>query len=332
MNLAYIKPIIKNSNNNDYLNNFYFKINYNQSNSLFILDGVGNSNFTNLVNNELRYQQYLINTINNNLNPTNVLNYTNFLTTYIINQYQTISTLFYNLWTADLLQIKDKLSDNLVKILNYVQYSTSGRQTFLTFTTNTIPFTLINLVSLTLTYKLNNVKQTITIPNNLINITTNSIAFDLTQLILSLQIPFNLQYIDFSTAYFTYSYTNSVPIIVSGQLNITNLTSYMDNYLNDITTIINNNSPITKQLYGNNILLDFINNLYDEMFNYLKNYEISRKSIVRNSGILYTTYQEDTIDQNPLLQNNTYLIKYNSDNYFSRYLYSKQSQLYQNIY
>jgi hypothetical protein len=85
----------------------------------------------------------------------------------------------------------------------------------------------------------------------------------------------------------------------------------MDNYLNDILSIINNNTPITKQLYGNNILLDFINNLYDEMFNYLKNYEISRKSIIRNSGILYTTYQEDTIDQNPLLQNNTYLIKYN---------------------
>jgi hypothetical protein len=332
MNLIYFKTIIKDPDNHDYLNNFYFKLNYQQSDSLFVLDGVGNSNFTNLVNNVLRYQQYLTNTINNSLNPSAVLNYTNFLTTYIINQYQTTSTLFYNQWSADLLQIKDKLSDNLVKILNYVQYGTSGRRTFLTFTTNTVPFTLLNLISLTLTYKFNNVQQTITIPNNLINITTNTVAFDLTQLILSLHIPFNLQYIDFNSAYFTYSYTNSVPVIVNGKLNITNLTSYMDNYLNDILSIINNNTPITKQLYGNNILLDFINNLYDEMFNYLKNYEISRKSIIRNSGILYTTYQEDTIDQNPLLQNNTYLIKYNSDNYFSRYLYSKQSQLYQNIY
>ena len=332
MNLIYFKTIIKDPDNHDYLNNFYFKLNYQQSNSLFVLDGVGDSNFTNLVNNILRYQQYLTNTINNSLNPSAVLNYTNFLTTYIIDQYQTTSTLFYNQWSADLLQIKDKLSDNLIKILNYVQYGTTGRQTFLTFTTDSIPFTLLNIISLTLTYKLNNVVQTITIPNNLIKITTNTITFDLTQLILSLHIAFNLQYIDFNSSYFTYSYTNSVPETVTGQLNIYNLTSYMDNYLNDITTIINDNSPITTQLYGNNILLDYINNLYDEMFNYMQEYEISRKTITRYGGTLYTQYQEDTIDQNPLLENNTYLISYNSYNYFPRFLYSKQSQLYQNIY
>jgi len=332
MNLIYFKTIIRDPDNHDYLNNFYFKLNYQQSDSLFVLDGVGNSNFTNLVNNVLRYQQYLTNTINNSLNPSAVLNYTNFLTTYIIDQYQTTSTLFYNQWSADLLQIKDKLSDNLIKILKYVQYGTTGRQTFLTFTTDTIPFTLVNIVSLTLTYKLNNVVQTITIPNNLIKITNSTIAFDLTQLILTLHIPFNLQYIDFNSAYFTYSYTNSVPVTVSGILNIYNLTSYMDNYLNDITTIINDNSPITTQLYGNNILLDFINNLYNEMFNYMQEYEVSRKLITRYGGTLYTQYQEDIIDQNPLLLNNSYLITYNSYNYFPRFLYSKQSQLYQNIY
>ena len=356
MNLVYFKTIIKNSNNQDYLNNIYFAVNYEQSNKLFILDGVGSTNFSNMVNNELRYQQYLINTINKNItnnpnyNPN--LSYINFLTSYIIQQYQNTSVTFYNNWTSDLLAISRNLSDNLVKILNYVQYG-GIRKTVLTFSIDNIPYPINEITQMNLYYNLqqngNWSLQNITIPNSLLTLGTGTISFDMTSLILQLQIPFNLQYIDFgSSSYlsptsstslppvgnscFYYSYSNTGGTGATG-CNIYSLTSSVDNYSTDIIPVINNNSLITTQLYGNNILLDYINNISEEMFGNMENYEISRASIIRNGGSLYSQYQEDTIDQGtPLLENNTYIITYDAESYFPRYLYSKEVQLYQNIY
>lgn len=356
MNLVYFKTIIKNPNNQDYLNNIYFAVNYQQSNNLFVLDGVGNTNFSNMVNNTLRYEQYLINTINKNItnnpnyNPN--LTYTNFLTNYIIQQYQNTSVNFYNIWTSNLIAISQTLSDNLVKILNYIQYG-GVRQTILTFSIDDIPYPINEITQMDLYYNLqqNGVwsLQNITIPNSLLTLGTGTISFDMTSLILQLQIPFNLQFIDFGnssylsstssselppvgTSCFYYSYSNTGSSGSTG-CNIYSLTSSVDNYSTDIIPVINNNSLITTQLYGNNILLDYINTISEEMFGNMENYEISRASIIRNGGTLYSQYQEDTIDQGtPLLENNTYVITYDSETYFPRYLYSKEVQLYQNIY
>ena len=351
MKNIYYKTIVKSNNNLDYLNNLYFKINYTQSNNLFSFVDGGNTTFTNLVNGTFRYQQFLIDTINKHVvidgQYTGQLNYTNFLTTHIINQYKILSDIYNNQWSASLLDIRNNSSDIFIKILNYLQYNdqnVNGRRTILTFTTDPITFTKSDLLSLTLYYyQKEATKNTIadyTLISNIIpiNVITkidninNTISFDLTSFILAIEQSFNLQNIDFSNSYFTYS----IDVDETSTLNILNLNTYLDNYSNDLIQIVNDNENITNQLYGNNVLLDYINTQHEVMFGNMKNYELSRQYIIRNGGSKYNVYQEDIIDlpttQIPLLVNNTFIVKYNSEEYFPRFLYSKQLQIYQNIY
>jgi hypothetical protein len=340
----YYKTIIKTTENQDYLNNVYYKINYTHSNQIYSFIGAGNTTFTNLENGTFRYQNYILKSINTTVKSdglySNQLSYTNFLTTNIINHYETFSDNYNNQWVASLLNIKDKLSDNFVKTINYLQYNptnTSGRKTILKFNTSNIPIQLSNLTQLTFTYlKKDNSNTYISdyysvsniIPKNLItDFTSSSISFDLTSFILNIQNSFNLEYIDFRNSKFTYTTSSS-----SGTITINSLNTILDNYSNDLVNIINNNTVFTHQLYGNNILLDYISTQHETIFGYMKNYEINREDIVRNGGITYSTYQEDLIDKIPLLTDGSYLIKFNSSEYYPRFMYSKQLQIYQNIY
>lgn len=338
----YYKTILKSSTNSDFLNNIYYMVNYQQTEGIFNFIGAGTTTFANLEDGTFRYQTYIKNIINSQITNdgqyVTLLSYTNFLTSYIIQQYQTLSISYTNDWSASLLNIGQNLSDTFVKILNYVQAgNTSGLQTLLTFTTNTFSFTINNLTNLTITYNKKDVTPTnisnyysVTknIPLNLVTIRNqNSLIIDMTFLILSIQDAFNLQNIDIGSIVFRYS-TNST----TGLLNIVNIGTFLDDYSTNLISIINNNTNITTQLYGNNILLDYINIQNDTMFGLMKNYEISRQSISRNGGTRYSEYQEDIIDETPLLEDNIYLINFLSEEYFPRFLYSKQAQLYQNIY
>jgi hypothetical protein len=104
---------------------------------------------------------------------------------------------------------------------------------------------------------------------------------------------FNIEHIDFKNSFIE---INDEQIV-----NILNFNTYLDNYSTDLINIINNNTAITNQLYGNNILLDYINTQHEVMFGNMKNYELSRQLITRNGGTKYSNYQEDTIDLSPLL-------------------------------
>ena len=340
----YYKTIIKTTENQDYLNNVYYKINYTHTNNIYSFIGAGNTTFTNLENGTFRYQNYILKSINTRAKNdglySNQLSYTNFLTTNIINHFETFSDNYNNQWVASLLNIKDKLSDNFVKTINYLQYNptnTGGRKTILKFNTSNIPIQLSNLTQLTFTYlKKDNSNTFISdyysvsniIPKSLITgFTSSSISFDLTSFILNIQNSFNLEYIDFRNSKFTYTTSSS-----SGIITINSLNTILDNYSNDLVNIINNNTEFTSQLYGNNILLDYISTQHETIFGYMKNYEINRENIIRNGGIRYSAYQEDIIDQSPLLIDGSYLIKFNSSEYYPRFMYSKQLQIYQNIY
>jgi len=340
----YYKTIIKSATNQDYLNNLYYKLNYTSLNNIFSFIGVGNTTFTNLENGTFRYQNFLIKLINTQVSSDGVyksqLSYINYLTTHVIDQYVLLSNNYNNQWAGSLLNIRDNLSDNFVKIINYLQYNplnTSGRKTKLTFNTEPITVQLSNLTSLVFTYMKKNVSNSTisdyylvsnTIPLNLItSFTGNSVSFDLTSFIMSIQNSFNLEYINLESSKFTYT-TNST----SGIIKILGLTTILDNYSIDLTNIINNNTEFNSQLYGNNIILDYINRQHETMFGFMKNYELYRKTITRSGGVKYSEYQEDIIDQTPLLLDGTYLINYNASEYYPRFLYSKQLQLYQNIY
>ena len=339
----YNKTIIKSSTNQDYLNNIYYKVNYQQTSNIFNFIGAGTTTFANLVNGVFRYKQYIQNIINSQISSEDqyvtLLSYTNFLTTYIINQYQTLSVGFNNEWSASLLNISGNLSDTFIKIINYVQAgNTSGRQTLIKFITNSFTASKSSITNLTITYKkrdvsLNTISNyyyvTYTIPLNLVvNMSTNYIVLDHTNLCLSIKSAFNLQNIDLSSMTFNYIDNNNNNV----KLNVINLTTYLDNYSNDLISVINNNTNITTQLYGNNILLDYLNVQNDTMFGLMKNYEISRENIIRNGGTKYAIYHEDDMDKNPLLVDNTFMITFLSDQYYPRFVISKQMQLYQNIY
>ena len=339
----YNKTIIKSSTNQDYLNNIYYKVDYQQELNIFNFIGAGTTTFANLVNGVFRYQQYIENIINSHINNDDeyvtVLSYTNFLTTHIINQYQLLSVEFNNEWSASLLNISENLSDTFIKIINYVQAgNTSGRQTLIKFMTNSFSATKSSITNLTITYKkrdvsLNTISNfyyvTYTIPLNLIvSMTTNYIVLDHTNLCLSIKDAFNLQNIDLSSMTFNYIDNTNNKV----KLNVINLTTYLDNYSSDLIAIINSNTSITTQLYGNNILLDYLNVQNDTMFGLMKNYELYRQTVTRNGGTKYAIYQEDVMDQNPLLIDNTFMITFLSDQYYPRYIISKQMQLYQNIY
>ena len=344
MKNVFYKTIIKTETNQDYLNNFYFKINYQQLTNIFNFIGVGDTTFTNIVNGVFRYQQYLISTINKHIltddQYTTQLSYTNFLTTYIIDQYKALSDNYNNEWSALLLNIRDTLSDTFIKVINYLQYNnsnTNGRKTLITFITDPITVNQIDITSVQIQYyqkdvTINTISEYILLIKNINTtlikqVTNNSISFDLTNFILDIQDSFNIENIDFKNSY----------IIINGIniVNIQNITTYLDNYSTDLINIINDNTNITTQLYGNNILLDYINTQHEVMFGNMKNYELNRQSIIRNGGTKYSIYQEDIIDlspNTPLLVNNTFIVNYRSEEYFPRFLYSKQTQIYQNIY
>jgi hypothetical protein len=331
----YYKTIIKSSSNQDYLNNLYFKINYTNTSGLNTFVGVGDTTFTNIENGTFRYKNYLMSMINKQ--GMNKLLYTNFLTTHILDKYQILADNYNNQWAASIIDIRNNYSDNFVKILNYVQsnsQSVNSRKTVLLFTTSQIPIQKTNLTQLVFNYykkNTNNNEYTLVshvLPNNLlITFSENIISFDLTSFILLIQESFTLEYIDFKNSYFRYTTSTT-----SGLLPIVSLSSYLDNYSNDLVAVINDNTVITNQLYGNNILLDYINTLHETIFGYMKNYESSRSSIQRIGGTKYIIYQEDTIDQTPLLTDGTYLVKYTGTEYYPRFVYSKQVQIYQNIY
>ena len=334
---VYYKTVLKSTTDQDYLNNVYYTVNYQQVNNIFSFIGAGTSTFANLLNGAFRYQLYLTDIINTQLTGNGEyvtgLSYTNFLTSYIIQQYQSLSISYTNNWSSSLLEIGLNLSDIFTKILKYLQ---TNLRTLVTFKTTTFNFIKNDLTNLSITYNKKTVTPTnisnyntvtYSVPLNIVSLGINSIIFDMTLFIASIHDAFNFKYIDLSSIVFTYT-TNSS----SGKLNVINITNFLDNYSESLIPVINNNSNFTTQLYGNNVLLDYINTQSETMFGLMKNYELSRKTISRNGGTRYSTYQEDEIDQNPLLQNNTYLINFLSEEYFPRFLYSKQTQLYQNIF
>jgi len=338
----YNKTIIKSSTNQDFLNNIYFKIKYINTNGLYSFFGTGDTTFINTDNGIFRYQEYIIKTINTHVTNDgqyiDKLSYINFLTTHILDNYQILANDYINQWSISILNLSNNLSDNFIKILNYLQYNNqNGRKTILSFVTSLIPIQKTDLTQLSFNYYKQDVNNTNisdyyfvsnVIPINLlITFSENTISFDQTSFILEIQDSFNLEYIDFNNAYFEYTTSTT-----SGIITISSLSSFLDNYSNDLIPIINSVTPITTQLYGNNILLDYINIQHESIFGYMKNYELSRKLISRIGGTKYITYQEDTIDQTPLLVDGSYIIQYKSDEYYPRFVYSKQTQIYQNIY
>jgi hypothetical protein len=339
LSTLYYKTIAKSETNQDYLNNLYFKINYTNTSGIHSFVGVGDTTFTNLENGTFRYINFITKTINKHVKNDGLyidkLLYTNFLTTHILDNYQILADNYNNQWAASIINIRNNYSNNFVKILNYVQYNSqnqNGRKTVLSFTTSVIPIHKTDLTQLVLNiYKfIQNEYRLVShvIPMNLlITFSENTVAFDLTSFILFTQESFAIEHIDFKNSYFKYT-----TLTTQGKITLVSLSSYLDNYSNDLVSVINDTTVITNQLYGNTILLDYINTQQETIFGYMKNYEIGRASINRIGGTKYITYQEDTIDQSPLLLDNTYIINYTSTEYYPRFVYSKQAQIYQNIY
>jgi len=222
----YYKTIIKSPSNYDYLNNVYFKINYANTLGIYSFIGTGDTAFTNLENGTFRYIEYIKKVINTHVMNDgiyiNKLSYINFLIIYVLNKYQILASYYNNQWFVSLLNIRNKLSDNFVKILNYLQnndQNQNGRKTILSFVTSLIPIQKNNLTQLVFNYYKQDFNNTTisdyylvsnTIPTNLLIVFTgNTIKFDLTSFILLIEDSFNLEYIDFKNCYFEYTTNTS---------------------------------------------------------------------------------------------------------------------------